>query len=71
MLRQFSERDYECFIDKGAYRALYQVVDQQVIIDFRGLSIRAVGLTIAVAAPGAAQMAKHSMASDSMKTPPT
>ncbi len=39
-------------------------------MNFRSLSICAVGLTIAFAAPATAQMAKDAMASDSMKMSP-
>ncbi len=39
-------------------------------MNFRFLSICAVGLTVAFAAPAAAQMAKDAMPSDSMKMSP-
>ena len=40
-------------------------------MNFRSLSICAVGLTIAIAAPAAAQMAKDAMPADSMKMSPS
>ena len=40
-------------------------------MDFRSLSICAAGLTIALVAPAAAQMAKDAMPADSMKMSPS